>query len=220
MYKEIGDWAQLEPLLPKLARQGEVPADRLEQTTRETYAALLCESALETAELTTIWQRMPKTLRQDATLIRAYVDSLAMAGDCASAEKVARKALKREVDPDLVLSYAALDGGDPQRQLQQVETWLADHGETAELLLAAARLSMRQSLWGKARGLLEASIALRPRADAYAELGKLLEHLDEFDAAREAYRAGLDAKLVEPSDEAPERTLLNPESIRLEPPAD
>ncbi len=62
-------------------------------------------------------------------------------------------------------------GADAAKQLKQVETWLKSYPDDAALLLAAARLSMANELWGKARSYLESSLALAPTADAYALYG-------------------------------------------------
>ena len=59
------------------------------------------------------------------------------------------------------------------------------------MLLASARLCLRNELWGKARSYLETVISLRPTPEAYQEYGRLLTQLGETDAAADAYRAGL-----------------------------
>ena len=59
------------------------------------------------------------------------------------------------------------------------------------LLIAAARLCMRNELWGKARSYLEASLSLSPNVQAYQLYGKLLDQLGERDRAADAFRSGL-----------------------------
>ena len=63
--------------------------------------------------------------------------------------------------------------------------------DLSAVLLAAARLCLRNELWGKARSYLETVISLRPTPEAYREYGALLTRLGESDAAAEAYRDGL-----------------------------
>jgi HemY protein len=58
-------------------------------------------------------------------------------------------------------------------------------------LLTLGRLSLRARLWGKARGYLEACIAREGPAQAYRELGQLLERMREPERALEVYRGGL-----------------------------
>ena len=58
-------------------------------------------------------------------------------------------------------------------------------------MLTAARLCLRNELWGKARSYLETVISLRPTPEAYQEYGQLLNRLGEGDAAADAFRDGL-----------------------------
>ena len=95
--------------------------------------------------------------------------------------------------PGILLFLSDLNAGapDPTKQLKRAEIWLAKHGDDPDLLLAAARLCLRNELWGKARSYLETVISLRPTAEAYQEYGRLLNQLGETDAAAEAFREGL-----------------------------
>ena len=120
--------------------------------------------------------------------------------------------MKRDWHPALVQSYGEVRGADPAKQLKQVETWLKSYPDDAALLLAAARLSMANELWGKARSYLESSLALAPTADAYALYGRLLTQLGEDDRALLAFRSGL--RLVSPAAAEP-----LPPSRGLAPPA-
>jgi HemY protein len=88
--------------------------------------------------------------------------------------------------------FGLVEGQDASRQLKRAESWLALHPNDPDLLLAAARLCLRNELWGKARSYLESVLASRPTPEAYQEYGKLLSRLGETDAAAEAYRDGLD----------------------------
>jgi HemY protein len=99
--------------------------------------------------------------------------------------------LKREWRPELVRLFGIVEGGDAPRQLKKAEGWLKNHGDDADLLLTAARLCLRNELWGKARSYLETVISIRPSPEAYQEYGRLLSRLGEGDAAADAYRAGL-----------------------------
>ena len=99
--------------------------------------------------------------------------------------------LKRSWRQPLVRLYGIVEGPDAAKQLKRAEGWLKQHGDDPELLLATARLCLRNELWGKARSYLETVIAIRPTADAYQEYGRLLNQLGEGDAAAEAYREGL-----------------------------
>ena len=94
-------------------------------------------------------------------------------------------------------SYGQVRGADPAKQLKHAEGWLKAHPDDAALLTAAARLSMANELWGKARSYLESSLALAPAPDAYALYGRLLTQLGEDERASLAFRSGL--ALVSPA---------------------
>jgi HemY protein len=91
-----------------------------------------------------------------------------------------------------------VEGPDSTKQLKRAEGWLARHPDDADLLLAAARLCLRNELWGKARSYLETVISLRPTPEAYQVYGRLLNRLGDTDAAAEAYRSGLGMVADEP----------------------
>ncbi|NNF40872.1 MAG: heme biosynthesis protein HemY, partial [Woeseiaceae bacterium] len=80
---------------------------------------------------------------------------------------------------------------DTSKQLKRAEGWLKNHGDDPDLLLAAARLCLKNELWGKARSYLETVLSLRPTPEAYQEYGALLTQMGEADAAALAYRDGL-----------------------------
>ena len=107
------------------------------------------------------------------------------------AEKELAAALKKEWRGPLVRLFGLVEGPDASKQLKRAEGWLASHPEDPDLLLTAARLCLRNELWGKARSYLETVIALRPTPEAYQDYGQLLNRLGEGDAAADAFRDGL-----------------------------
>ncbi|MGH8397406.1 MAG: heme biosynthesis protein HemY, partial [Gammaproteobacteria bacterium] len=138
-----------------------------------------------------IWDELPRRLRGDISMARAYVQTLIKLGDYKTAESIARDALKSNWDEELILLYGQTRADDPIRQLSRVEEWLAQKGESAALLLTAGRLCVVAKLWGKARSYLESSIVLGARPEAYEELGRLLKTLGEPEHAMQAFSDGL-----------------------------
>ena len=134
---------------------------------------------------------IPKRLRGDLSLTDAYYMALIRTGNNDRAEKELARELKREWRGPLVRLFGLVVSSDPSKQLKRAEGWLADRGEDPDLLLAAARLCLRNELWGKARSYLEAVISLRPTPEAYQEYGQLLNRLGETDDAAAAFREGL-----------------------------
>ena len=107
------------------------------------------------------------------------------------AEKELISALKSNWRGPLVRLFGLVEGADTTKQLKRAEGWLTNHGEDPDLLFTAARLCLRNELWGKARSYFETVISLRPSPEVYQEYGALLNQLGEGEAAAEAYRDGL-----------------------------
>ncbi len=194
-YRALGDHAQLLDLLPRLARASLPPAER-EQLAKLAVEGELSRSDLTAERFAEVWEMLPSELRASPAVVAERALALARFGQGGEAERELRAALKREWHPALVQSYGQVRGADPAKQLKHVETWLKAHPDDAALLTAAARLSMANELWGKARSYLESSLALAPAPDAYALYGRLLAQLGEDDGALLAFKSGL--QLVSP----------------------
>jgi HemY protein len=190
LYYRLNDWQHLAELLPKLTKHGRIDAATLHQWSLRVYQEQL-EAAAEGAAVQGVWKNLSRKQKKDIELLETYFCSLLRTGLQAQAEKELAAELKREWRAPLVRLYGLVEADDPARQLKKAEGWLRDHGEDVDLLLTAARLCLRNELWGKARSYLETVIAIRPTPEAYQEFGRLLSQLGEGDAAADAYRSGL-----------------------------
>lgn len=192
LYKKLGDWMPLRALIPKLREFRAMPRTEIDRLEAHAVCALLERlDAKSGAQAIVLWSEMPRRLRNDINVVRAYVQALIKIGNYGAAESIARDTLKSDWDEELVVLYGLARGEDPVRQLARVEDWLAEKGESAALLLTAGRLCVVTRLWGKARSYLESSIVLGGRPEAYEELGKLLKSLGEPEHAMQAFSDGL-----------------------------
>lgn len=190
LYYRLEDWPHLAEILPKLRKHGRLDDATLTRWSLRVHQEHL-ESAADGDAVTDVWKQIPRDHRKDLGLLESYYRSLIRTGLHDKAEKDLAAELKRDWRPPLVRLYGIVESGDAARQLKKAEGWLKHHGEDADLLLAAARLCLRNELWGKARSYLETVISIRPSPEAYQEFGRLLNRLGEGDAAADAYRAGL-----------------------------
>lgn len=190
-YAAVKDWQQLGELLPKLRKHGRVAAEHLDLWEENVQLHRLDQADDDPASIKKIWSQVSTPMRQNPGLIRRYVNRLERAGAAADAEAALRKALKQQWNGDLVRVYGLLQGGSKSHQLKTAEGWLARHGDDPDLLLAAARLCMREEFWGKARSYLESALAIRATPETYQTYGELLSGLGEEDRAANAYRTGL-----------------------------
>jgi HemY protein len=190
LYFKLEDWASLAELLPRLRKN-----TQLEPETLDRWAIRVHQQALDTAAdvevLDQAWKGVPRKLRSDLTLLIAYYEGLVRLGLHDRAEKELAAALRTDWRGPLVRLFGLVEATDTTKQLKRAEGWLKNHGEDPDLLLAAARLCLRNELWGKARSYLETVINMRPTPEAYREYGNLLTQMGEADAAAEAYKDGL-----------------------------
>lgn len=190
LYFRLEDWDNLSLLLPKLKKHGRLSEEMLKRWTLRVHEEQL-NGAADGEAIFAIWKSVSKRYRQDVGLLEIYYRNLIRVGLHDKAEKDIGADLRREWRAPLVRLYGIVEGNDATRQLKKAEGWLKDHADDPDLLLTAARLCLRNELWGKARSYLETVIAIRPTPDAYQEYGRLLGRLGEGDAAADAYRAGL-----------------------------
>ena len=205
LYYELEDWASLADLLPRLKKNKQVGANRLDKWAVRIHQEAL-NNAGDDAEIATIWQSVTRARKNDIVLLEAYFSALMRAGENDRAEKELTSAIKSNWRGSLVRLFGLVESSDTTRQLKRAEGWLKNHGDDPDLLLAAARLCMRNELWGKARSYLETVISMRPTPEAYQEYGALLNQLGEADAAADAYREGLGMVAAEPRTALPHLT--------------
>ncbi len=192
IFQDLQDWKALSELVPAARKYRVLPEDKLGQLEQLTTQRLLTHSDSGNGHLQNIWKTLSRDQKRDPELIATYVDQLIQNGDNEQAETLLRKAIRQEWEPKLVLLYGRVHSADLAKQLKSAEKWATNHQEDPELLLTLARLCIANELWGKARSYLEACIANDGPAEAYQELGKLLEQLEEPENALTYYRQGLE----------------------------
>jgi len=190
LYFRLEDWSHLSELIPKLRKIGRIDGATLDDWSRRVFIERLSESG-DGETVQAEWKSIPKSLKSDPPLLETYYESLMRTGMHEKVEKDLTAEIKKEWRGSLVRLFGMVEGSDPSKQLRRAENWLKAHGDDVDLLLTAARLCLRNELWGKARSYLETVISIRPTPEAYQEYGRLLNRLGEGDAAADAYRAGL-----------------------------
>ncbi len=193
LYRKLADWEQLLKLVAQLRESRVLSKKEVDRLEVRATAALLdkLDARHKKPGAEGMWEAVPRRLHEDLELRRAYARALIRSGEGVKAEATLREALKSDWDEELIALYGLAIGDQPKRQLARVEDWLAEHGESAALLLTAGRLCQANKLWGKARAYFESSIVLGAKPDAYEELGKLMHQLEEPEQALRVYSDGL-----------------------------
>ncbi|MEM9402725.1 MAG: heme biosynthesis HemY N-terminal domain-containing protein [Pseudomonadota bacterium] len=197
VYFNLGDWQNLADALPRIQKHGRISADKLNEWSLRVHSEAL-RGAAEPEEVTAAYAAVPRKLQSEPRILEDYFEALIRTGQHDKAEIELGKAIGKEWRGFLVRLFGKVEGNDASKQLKKAESWLNQHPEDPDLLLAAARLCLRNELWGKARSYLESVITLRPSPEAYQVYGKLLNQLGEADAAAEAFREGLGLVSAEP----------------------
>jgi len=190
LYFKLEDWNSLADLLPRLRKSTQVKPETLDRWTVHVHLQAL-DKAADVEVLDQVWKGIARNLKSDMTLLGAYFQGLMRVGLHDRAEKELAAALRNDWRGPLVRLFGLVEATDTTKQLKCAEGWLKNRGEDPDLLLAAARLCLRNELWGKARSYLETVISMRPTPEAYQEYGTLLTQMGEADAAADAYRDGL-----------------------------
>lgn len=190
VYEALEDYESLDALLPRLKKRGRVDDATLRAWTDRVW----CQRLRRAETLDDVIEArgaMPKTSALKESVLTAYFDALIRTGGDERAEKELVSAINKDWRGFLVERFGRVRGADASKQLKKAEGWLTRHPEDPDLLLAAARLCIRNELWGKARSYLESVIGLKPSPEAYQVYGRLLNQLGESDAAADAFREGL-----------------------------
>ncbi len=197
LHQQRGDWTAVIHLLPELRKSKAITAAELTELEHRAWGQNLTlassreEGEAAPAALKRAWEQLSAGQRQEPALVLAYAEQLRQLGAQADAEAVLRGALKRAYDSHLARLYGLVAGSDPAKQLQTAEGWLKQHGDDSSLLLTLGRLSLQNSLWGKARDYLESSLRLQRSPEACAELARLLARLGETDRSNQLFQEGL-----------------------------
>lgn len=197
LYFELEDWDSLSELLPRLRKGTQLQAKTLETWTLRVHKEAL-DRAADSEAIAAVWKGVSRAHRSDPMLLKAYYGALMRAGEHDRVEKELGSVLKSNWSGPLVELFGLVEATNSSKQLKRAESWLKNRGDDPDLLLAAARLCLRNELWGKARSYLETVISLRPSPDAYQVYGALLNQMGEADAAAAAYRDGLGMISAEP----------------------
>ena len=197
LYFRLEDFSSLADLLPRLRKNTQIKPEVLEEWTIRVHKEAL-DKAADAQVLDNSWKGITRKQRTDLTLLESYYNGLMRVGLHDRAEKELASALKSNWRGPLVRLFGLVEATDTTKQLKRAEGWLKNHGEDPDLMLCAARLCLRNELWGKARSYLETVIGMRPTPEAYQEYGALLAQMGEGDAAAEAYRDGLGMVAAKP----------------------
>lgn len=193
-YQQLGDWDNLESILEDVRRMKVLTEDQLHKIELDTYSGMLKQSIsqVDGDKTEKTWKKIPKHMKSNSELILLYSGYLHAQDKDSESEALIRNYLSSSWSDELAYMYSELVGKDCKKQLETAETWLHNQPRNAVLLLILGKLCLKCQLWGKARSYFESSIGIKPLAEAYLRLAKLLEEkMDEHEEAQKTYQLGL-----------------------------
>jgi HemY protein len=192
--RKLSDWGRLRDLLPELTSSDALTGEQLRSFEIDAWRGLIddCGRLDNVTALIQLWEQAPRYIRADPTVVEFYADRLVHAHAAGEAEQVLRNYLGNNWQESTIECYARLDVLATDKQIETAEDWLRQHPHNVWLLHALGKMCISRSLWGRARGYLEASLSVQPMPDTFLKLAQLLEdHMDEKNLAQECYRQGL-----------------------------
>lgn len=201
-YQSEDRWADVRLLAPALKRAG-VITEQKAASMAELAACRELQACLDGAELETVWSGLPRRLRRSREVLRSFGQRARALGRVELAEADIVRYLDRDWAPELVEIYADAADGDTAARIAQCRRWQKRHGDQAVLLLALGRLYMRERDFEQARLCLERSVELRPDADAYETLGRVMDRAGRLEAATQCYRNALRLGHGQPAEPLP-----------------
>ena len=157
-----------------------------DESIRQTYFTILDSLILKEADLDDFVSSLPRSLRQDVTMIMRITQYWIKQRNYNSAEKMLYKALKHDFNINLVDLYSQIPIN--PAKLQFIEHLVKDHPHDAKMYLYLARLNFSAQLWGQTQHYIHKSLEISPSPEAYYLLARLLEQLDDLPGACKAYK--------------------------------
>jgi HemY protein len=176
-YLQIEDWQALGALLPDLKKQKRLDAAELLELEGKVWVNQLSNMDNPTKA----WKKLPRELQGQAEVLRQTVAFIDASGQTDAAAQIVAQQLANTWDDELLDQYGRMLVTDIGTQMVNAEKWLKERPNNPVLLLALGRIALKQKQWSKAREYFEASLRLKRRGDAAAELGRLCIALGETD---------------------------------------
>ncbi len=185
------NWQDVLQLTERLEKVNGIDPTYAGEARRKAYLGLLDRAADDPPALRAAWQSIPENLRKQRTIALSAGKYFMAQGSVKEATEIIEASLEVGWDSALISLYGDCSSQNILRQIEKAEGWLKKYPEDAALLLTLGKLCARQSLWGKARSYLEASLAVQPSQAAHIAFAQLLETLGKGDEALQHYRESL-----------------------------
>jgi HemY protein len=198
----MGDIPAVLKIARQLEKRGGMDATVAQEIRSKAHQEALRQRENDADALITYFDALPEN-EQTPRLSITAARNLAQISHADQAARILEAIVERMPDTatdwlsDVAQLYGQLPAGNGKALTARIacaEKWLVTHQRNADLLLALGQLCGQQQLWGKARRYLETALSLAPSRATHLALARLLDQLEETEAANRHYRLAADAQ--------------------------
>lgn len=178
--EQIGDTDGLIALLPLARKLKALPEEPLQALELEAHRRALTQAVSDAESvdkpsafplsLRNTWDALPKSLRANASLVAILAQGLMQVGAHQAAQTELERALKAQLDSELLDLYGALSEVDLSTRQAFLAKLAKRHPEQASLAHARGRLALSADDLDQAEAAFEASLASDPAPATYEAL--------------------------------------------------
>jgi len=195
--KRTEDWDGLNHLLPRLEKTKALPNEQIVALEVAVRTARLSNALPDVKSASTLsqYESLPGKRKKDTQIATLYASKLIEEGDLRAAERVVRKAIKKNWNSELVGLYGKTRSDNLRSQIALATSWLIGHQQDVNLNLTLARLNLAHEQHDKARVYYNMAIELGGSEEAYLELGRFYEEEGNHKTALAYYKRGIEASI-------------------------
>ncbi len=197
VYRKLEDWQSLSELYPQLLKNKILSDEEGKELLVTLHVSILkktqeMDDDSRREAVQAIWKKLPSELKYNNKLAEAYARSLLSCGAELVLERFLQDRLRKNWSEELVVVFGLISKGDNDHRLKQANKWLEQYPQSANLLLTAGRLNLRNQDWDKGVDFLEQSFSKNPLATTAAELSRLYASMGNSAKSQEYYQHCLD----------------------------
>ena len=201
---KLKSWQEIMELLPLLSKTiANVQTSTALIEAYQRSLSWLAETGNRVDKVSTLkrlrdfWATLPTFVKHNMDVVFSYAEAVIAIGFEEEAEELLRTSLGQQWHNGLVELYGRIRHSQPERSLQYALDWLKNHPQSPVLLLTLGRLSLQNRQWSEAKAYFEQSLTLHKSTETYAEFVRLLQHLNDPEAAHYLI-AGLNQLVTKP----------------------
>ena len=183
-----GNWGEVLRLVRLLEKHNALLPEVAHEVKLKAHQENIRQRRTELARLQAYQNALPNH-ENNPRLVHELAEAMFELGAHEEASRCIEAQLDREWDSPLVTLYGQSQEGDLALRITRAETWLTQHRDDFQLVLALGSMCLAQRLWGKAQGYLEAALSIEDRREVRLEMARLFEQTERSAEALPHYRA-------------------------------